>query len=279
MRPKKPRSQSPTSCLQVDYYLATYFSEVRIITPLYSLHQIAYVRRDLQVLKTESQDAKSTQSAQHEQCTIEDVLPEETSEQEETSSDQDQDDEVVIQTPQFIQPSARHMQAVQPMYMPYIEGPKMDWTVNDSLYHRFLKWKIKCKNILDCELAMLSEARKCKKVVAWPGYFGMDQYVSWSLPPEDLCLEIIWNKFEEFFKPQINEVRARFDLLKSFRQGDMSVHEWYNAVQVQINLAKYPAETSKILHRDIFFFSEIRTLPLKHLMIPILTWRNFQPVN
>ena len=115
--------------------------------------------------------------------------------------------------------------------MPYIEGPKMDWTVNDSLYHRFLNWKIKCENILDCELAMLSEVRKCKKVVAWSGDFGIDQYISWFLPPEDLCLELIWNKFEEFCKPQTNEFRARFDLLTSFRQGDMSIHEWYNAVQ------------------------------------------------
>ena len=88
---------------------------------------------------------------------------------------------------------------MQLMYVPYIEGPNMDWTVNDSLYHRFLKWKIKCENILDCDLAMLSEARKCKKVVAWSGDFGIDQYVSWCLPPEDLCLEIIWNKFEEFW--------------------------------------------------------------------------------
>ena len=49
---------------------------------------------------------------------------------------------------------------VQPIFMPYIQGPKMDWTVNDSLYHRFLKWKLKCENILDCELAMLPEAKK-----------------------------------------------------------------------------------------------------------------------
>ena len=34
----------------------------------------------------------------------------------------------------------------------------------------------------------------------------------------------------------------------------MSVDKWYNAVQAQINLAKYPAETAKILHRDIFLF-------------------------
>ena len=127
----------------------------------------------------------------------------------------------------------------------------MEWTVNDSLYHRFLKWKIKCENILDCELAMLSEARKCKKVVAWSGDFGIDQYVSWCLSQDELCMEMTWNNFQGFCKPQTNE--ARFDLLTRFRQGDMSVDEWYNAVQAQINLAKYPVETAKILHRDIFW--------------------------
>ena len=47
---------------------------------------------------------------------------------------------------------------------------------------------------------------------------------------------------------------ACFDLLTSFRQGNRSVDEWYNAVQAQVNLAKYPPETVKILHRDIFCF-------------------------
>ena len=138
------------------------------------------------------------------------------------------------------------------MYMPYIEGPSMDWIVNDNLYHRFLKWKIKCKNILECELAMLPEARKCKNIIVWSGDFGLDQYISWCLPKEELCLEIIGKKFEEFCKPQTNELRARFDLLTSFHQGEMSVDEWFNAIQNQVNLAKYPPETAKILQRDIF---------------------------
>ena len=30
--------------------------------------------------------------------------------------------------------------------------------------------------------------------------------------------------------------------------------EWHNAVQTQVVLAKYPQETAKILHRDIFWF-------------------------
>ena len=52
----------------------------------------------------------------------------------------------------------------------------------------------------------------------------------------------------------MNEVRARFDLLTSFHQGSWNVDEWYNAVQAQVNLAKYPPEKAKILHRDIFWF-------------------------
>ena len=142
----------------------------------------------------------------------------------------------------------------QQAYMPYIEGPAMDWTVNDGLYSRFLKWKLRCENILECELAMLSEDRKCKKVIAWSGDFGLDQYISWNLTKEELCLDTIWQKYEEFCKPQANELRARFDLLTSFKQDQMSVDEWYNKVQTQIGLCNYPPETAQILQRDIFWF-------------------------
>ena len=34
----------------------------------------------------------------------------------------------------------------------------------------------------------------------------------------------------------------------------MSVDEWYNAVQTQVALLKYPPETAQILQRDIFWF-------------------------
>ena len=165
----------------------------------------------------------------------------ETSEEESTSSDQE-----VFLNPQ---PSVSAN-----MYMPYIEGPQMDWTVNDGLYNRFQKWQLKCENILDCELVMLSEPRKCKKVLAWSGNFGLDQYVSWNIQSEELTLEIIWKRFEEFCKPQANELMARFDLLTSFKQGDLSIDQWYNAVQRQVALANYPQETTQISQRHIFWF-------------------------
>ena len=176
---------------------------------------------------------------------VDNNLVHETSEEKSTSSDQE-----VFLNPQ---PSAS-AQEMSNMYMPYIEGLQMDWTVNDGLYNRCLKWQLKCENILDCELVMLPDTRKCKKVLAWSGDFGLDQYVSWNILSEELTLEVICKRFEEFCKPQANKVRARFDLLTSFRQGEYSVDEWYNAVQTQVALAKYPQETAQILQRDIFWF-------------------------
>ena len=76
----------------------------------------------------------------------------------------------------------------------------------------------------------------------------MDQYVSWCLPTEDLCLDTICAKYEDFYKSQTNEGRARFHLLPSFRLGNHSVDEWHNAVKAQLSLAKYPPETASILH-------------------------------
>ena len=92
-----------------------------------------------------------------------------------------------------LQPSTSQAQFVPAMYMSYIEGPKMDWTVNDGLYHRFLKWKLKCENILDFELAMLPDSKKCNKVIAWSSDISLNQYVSWYLPADELNFDTIWS--------------------------------------------------------------------------------------
>ena len=78
--------------------------------------------------------------------------------------------------------------------------------------------------------------------------------MSWGLSKDELESDTMWTQFEEFYKPQSNEVYARFDLLTSFCQGSKSVDKWYNSVQAQVNLMKYPPETAKTLHQDIFWF-------------------------
>ena len=60
---------------------------------------------------------------------------------EESSSEQENDKEVTFN-------QAHAQQVIASMFMPYIEGPKMEWTVNDGLYYKCLKWRLKCENIL-----------------------------------------------------------------------------------------------------------------------------------
>ena len=71
-----------------------------------------------------SAQAKATMSNQDE--------PVETSQDELSNSEQQQDQEVSLNP-------CRLPQIPLGTFMSYMEGPKMDWTVNNGLYHRFLK--------------------------------------------------------------------------------------------------------------------------------------------
>ena len=172
--------------------------------------------------------------------------------EESPSADQEQDPEVLFQ------PS--EAQFVPNMFMPYIEGPKMNWTVNDGLFHRFLKWHLDCENILECELAMLPERRQCKKVIALSGYLTWISIFHGACPVKTN----VWyqlRKFEEFCKPQSNEARDRFDMLTSFQQRNKSVNEWYNVLQTQVALAKYPQKLPRYFIRtSIGSFLKMKSL-------------------
>ena len=112
---------------------------------------------------------RTTKQAKSSTSTFEKAQEESSTHEESSSSDQEQDPEV------FFQPS--QAQVVPNMFMPYIEGPQMDWTVNDGLYHRFLKWHLKCENILECEPAMLPEKGNARRLLlrvvifAWNSMF------------------------------------------------------------------------------------------------------------
>ena len=58
---------------------------------------------------------------------------------------------------------SRAQHTIPNMFTSYIEGLMMDFTVNDALYHKYLKWNLKCENMLKCELVKLPEHQKAKK--------------------------------------------------------------------------------------------------------------------
>ena len=166
------------------------------------------------------------------------------------------DQEMEVQSPQCFPSSTNQPQSfAQPMCMPYIKGPKMKCTVNDSLYHRFLKWKLNCKNILDCELAMLPESKKCKKVIEWSGDFGIDQYVSGCLPAEDLSLDVIlaqvWRILQATDKTKLEPDLTCWQASDKETYLSMSGTMHF---KLKCLLPSTQPETASIPHRDIFWF-------------------------
>ena len=65
--------------------------------------------------------------------------------------DSDSDQEVTIKAP---------VQVPTSMYVPCIEGPKMNWTVDDGLYNRFVKWKTKMQKHLRLWVGHVVRAKK-----------------------------------------------------------------------------------------------------------------------
>ena len=92
--------------------------------------------------------AKSSAGGNNQVPLPEEMVP--SSQEELSSSEKEPDPEV-----SFYQ--IRPPQPVLSIFMAYIESPKMDSTVNDGLYHRFLKLCLIFEKILECELAALPE--------------------------------------------------------------------------------------------------------------------------
>ena len=84
---------------------------------------------------------------------------------------------------------------------PFIQGPSMDWTMDDGLYSRFQTWKISCNLIMDSELCELSEVRKINTLPRWSGDFGIKKLKSWQKEPSQLTLNFIWGEYESYCKP------------------------------------------------------------------------------
>ena len=137
---------------------------------------------------------------------------------------------------------------------PYIQGPMMDWSMNDDLYSCFQTWQIACNLIFDSELCDLPEPRKVNTLLHWSGDFGIQQLKSWQKDASELTLEFLWKEFEAYCKPQSNELCAHYDVLKKLKQARLPCDDWYTKLQTQLHLCNYSAETEKVLLCHLFLF-------------------------
>ena len=88
----------------------------------------------------------------------------------------------------------------------YIDGPKMDWQMDDGLYSHFQDWKLECQLILDEELTEIAESRQVNTLIRWARSFGLKNLKVWQKDKTALTLSFIWKEFETYCKPHSNEL-------------------------------------------------------------------------
>ena len=137
----------------------------------------------------------------------------------------------------------------------YIDGPKMDWSMDDGLHSCFQDWKLECELNLHGELTEIVEPRKVNTLICWAGSFSLKNLKVWQKDKTNLTLSFIWKEFESYCKLHSNELQARYKLFKQMSQGTTPCDDWYTTVQNQLTMCNYKAEIESVLQRDIFLFS------------------------
>ncbi len=113
--------------------------------------------------------------------------------------------------------------------IPFIEGLRMDWMMNDGLFARFCQWRLGCNLILESEYADVTETQKVNTLLRWTGKSGLKKLESWQKDTKDLTLAFVWDEFENYCKPQVNKLRAHYDLLQ-LRQNGKPCDDWFTVL-------------------------------------------------
>ena len=131
-------------------------------------------------------------------------------------------------------------------------GPVMDWTKDNRIYERYLRWKSRIDDIFSSVLADKSENEKCGYVHLWMGDEGYPYIEKWKATneldfstPEDVKdaegritankssgykLKTYWDQLEKELKPKSNNILAIIELWTKCRQGNSPLTEWITKV-------------------------------------------------
>ena len=117
-------------------------------------------------------------------------------------------------------------------------------------------------------LNLLLRNCKCKTLLHWSGDTGLELYQSWGIADKDLTLQNIWDKFEEHCKPQANELRTCYDLLKKLKQPSLSWWPVLCCYTKPVFILSVPYRNSITYLKEVFFCLDSVT---KCLMSKIIT--------
>ena len=107
------------------------------------------------------------------------------------------------------------------------KAPTLDLTSFGDLHKRFKIFKQKCQLIFDGPMDGKDEDKKARMLLLWSGDKGLEIYntSTWNDEDDKLKVDKILEKFEQYTKPQSNQILSRYQL-RCLKQGDMPLEEF-----------------------------------------------------
>ena len=152
------------------------------------------------------------------------------------------------------------------------DGPKMDWTMDNKIYDRYLIWKSDVELIFSSALIDSSPLQKSSYLRLWMGKEAKPLLQKWistkklDLSTEDeaakkkpnmanlsngFIIQTYWDLLEEELKPKGNKLLSILELLSDrSKQGSKPLNEWLSYVFNLVETCEYGDSKNRII-RDI----------------------------
>jgi len=133
--------------------------------------------------------------------------------------------------------------------------PTMDWSSPGDLHKRFKVFKQKCQLVFDGPMEGEEENKKARMLLLWSGDKGLEIYnaASWDSEGDELKVDQILEKFEQYTKPQSNQILSRYQL-RCLKQDDLPLEEFITKARTLIDEAGYNPAFKEEMLRDTLVF-------------------------
>ena len=101
------------------------------------------------------------------------------------------------------------VQPQKPVGFHYVEDPQMTWTNSEELYRHWKTWKQRCELTWVVQVAHITETQKVNQCF---GETGLEIFNTCDVDKETVTHIELFNRREVYWKPQANDLKARFDM-------------------------------------------------------------------
>ena len=134
----------------------------------------------------------------------------------------------------------------------FVQGPKMDWTVDPELHRCFREWREETELLVNTALAHIKDkTTKLKFVTLWAGKEART-YLTTILDEKKDSLQTLLNTLEDWTRPKADEIAA-YPQLRALNQGNKTLSMYIQEVRRLVDLCNLDcnADKDKLIRNSI----------------------------